>query len=305
MQRSIGYTILLFLFCCCNTVAKKEVFWQAPDTARIPATDEGRLIRFGRDLIANTAHYLGPKGKTAAISNGMNCQNCHLDAGTRSWGNNYAAVFSTYPKYRDRSGSVEDIYRRVNDCLERSLNGRQLDTNSREMKAIYTYLKWLGQNVPKGAKPTGTGIRDLPFLARAADPEKGRTVYEQTCRRCHGAGGEGQKNTDSTGYVYPPLWGEHSFTTAAGLYRLSRLAGYVKDNMPLGCTHDKPLLTNEEAWDVAAFINSRGRPERVFPADWPDIAHKPLDHPFGPYADSFSTQQHKYGPYGPIQHARR
>ncbi|HLZ89937.1 MAG TPA: c-type cytochrome [Puia sp.] len=275
--------------------------WEAPDTARIPATDEGRLIRYGRDLIANTSHYLGPKGIKAAITNGMNCQNCHLNAGTKPWGNNYSAVFSTYPKYRDRSASVEDIHRRVNDCIERSLNGHPLDTNSLEMKAISAYIKWLGQNVPKGVKPPGAGIRDLPWLTRAADPEKGRTVYRQNCRRCHGTEGGGSPNPDNSGYVYPPLWGKHSYNTGAGLYRISRLAGYVKDNMPLGCTHNTPLLTDEQAWDVAAFILCQNRPEKAFPGDWPDLTRKPVDHPFGPYADSFTASQHKYGPFGPIR----
>jgi thiosulfate dehydrogenase len=302
----IGFAalVLLGIGFSCNTGNDKTFTWKAPDTTKIPSTDEGRLIRYGRDLIANTAHYLGPKGIKAAISNGMNCQNCHLDAGTKPWGNNYSAVFSTYPKFRDRSGSIETIYRRVNDCLERSLNGHPLDTNTLEMKGIFAYLKWLGQGVPRSIKPPGAGITEIAYLNRAADPAKGRTVYEQVCRRCHGAQGNGSFNRDSTGYVYPPLWGDHSYNTGAGLYRLSRLAGYVKDNMPLGCTHDSSLLTNEEAWDVAAFINSRQRPEKTFAKDWPDIARKPVDHPFGPYADSFTTRQHKYGPFGPIKHAR-
>jgi thiosulfate dehydrogenase len=304
MQQRRRYVLLLVVLCSsCQPGVKKDVVWKAPDTTRIPATDEGRLIRYGRDLIANTSHYLGPKGTVAAISNGMNCQNCHLDAGTKPWGNNYSAVFSTYPRYRDRSGSVEDIHRRVNDCLERSLNGRPLDTNSREMKAICAYIKWLGQGVPKGAKPRGVGIRDLPWLNRAADPQKGQRVYQVYCKRCHGPEGEGSPKPDTAGYTYPPLWGNNSYNTGAGLYRISRLAGYVKDNMPLGCSHDAPLLTDEQAWDVAAFIDSRRRPEKAFPKDWPNIARKPVDHPFGPYADSFSAQQHKYGPFGPIKKA--
>jgi len=303
MRRVCWLSLLTVMACCCNLQEKKDVVWQAPDTARIPGTDEGRLIRYGRDLIANTAYYLGPKGAVGAYTNGMNCQNCHLEAGTRCWGNNYSAVFSTYPKYRDRSGSVEDISRRINDCFQRSLNGRPLDSNSREMKAIAAYLKWVGHEVPKGVKPTGAGIRELPYLNRAANPEKGRMVYQQNCMRCHGASGAGSFNADSSGYLYPPLWGDHSFTSAAGLFRLSRLAGYVKDNMPLDRTQDKPLLTDEEAWDVAAFINSGPRPEKAFPADWPNIARKPVDHPFGPYADTFTVRQHKFGPFGPIQQA--
>jgi thiosulfate dehydrogenase len=35
--------------------------------------------------------------------------------------------------------------------------------------------------------------------------------------------------------------------------------------------------------------------------DWPDASKKPFDHPFGPFADGFSAEQHKYGPFGPIK----
>lgn len=277
--------------------------WVAPDTSRIPHTAEGMLIRYGRELIANTSHYLGPRGKIAAISNGMNCQNCHLDAGTRPWGNNYSAVFSTYPKYRDRSGTVESIYKRINDCIERSLDGQPLDSASREMQAIYSYIRWLGGNVPKGVRPPGVGITDIPYTNRAADTAKGRIIYEVKCTRCHGPQGGGILDADSSRYIYPPLWGIHSYNTGAGLLRLSRLAGYIKDNMPFGASHTAPQLSDTEAWDVAAFINSRPRPQKIFPGDWPDISRKPFDHPFGPYADSFPESQHKYGPFLPIKAA--
>jgi thiosulfate dehydrogenase len=63
------------------TVIDDRYLWEAPDTIHIPHTKEGDLIRYGRQLVAQTAYYLGPKGVVAAISNGMNCQNCHLDAG--------------------------------------------------------------------------------------------------------------------------------------------------------------------------------------------------------------------------------
>ena len=281
--------------------------WDAPDVIRIPPTAEGELIKYGRDLIINTSHYLGPKGKVAMISNGMNCQNCHLDAGTRSWGNNYSAVFSTYPKFRARSGAIETIYKRVNDCLERSLNGKSLDTAGREMQAIHAYIKWLGKNVPKGIKPAGSGIADIIFIDRPADPLAGQIVYTQKCQRCHAANGEGTFNSDSTGYKYPPLWGKNSYNIGAGLFRISRFAGYVRYNMPFDLKEKEDVapLTDNEAWDVAAFVNSQPRPEKKFPEDWPDISAKPFDHPFGPYKDSFTEQQHKYGPFEPIAKAKK
>ena len=281
-----------------------EYEWDPPDTLRIPATAEGDLIRYGKSLIGNTAFYLGPNGKIAHMSNGMNCQNCHLEAGTRFRGNNYGAVFSTYPKFRARSGTIESIYTRINDCFERSLNGTSLDTTAKEMRAMYAYIKWLGRKVLPNKIPAGSGIADLDFLDRAADPNEGKTVYLQKCVRCHGATGTGLPNTGSTGYTYPPLWGENSYTTAAGLFRLSRLAGFIKYNMPFSNTgYDSTQLSNEDAWDLAAFISSQPRPSKQYPNDWPDISAKPVDHPFGPYTDSFSERQHKYGPFAAIEKA--
>lgn len=286
-----------------DSTASAPPAWQAPDSCEILSDSDGALIHYGKELVARTSYYLGPRGSVAAISNGMNCQNCHLDAGARLYGNNFSAVFSTYPKFRERSGTVENIYKRVNDCLERSLNGASLDTNSREMRAFSAYINWVGQRVPKNNIPAGAGITNLPFLDRAADPGKGHLLYIQKCQLCHGKQGEGLLAADSLSYTYPPLWGEYSYNTAAGLYRLSRLAGYIKDNMPFGASHHIPQLTDEEAWDVAAFVNSQPRPEKRYKRDWPALTGKPVDHPFGPYADSFSERQHKLGPFGPIRAA--
>jgi thiosulfate dehydrogenase len=282
--------------------------WVGASIYQIPVnTDSGKLIAYGRDLIANTSKYLGPNGSVQQITNGMNCQNCHLSAGTIPWGNNYGAVSSKYPQFRARSGGMETIVKRVSDCMERSLNAQKaVDSNSREMQAIIAYMHWVGKGVPKDTTPRGTGIMQLPYLNRAASPDNGRIVYVNKCQRCHGADGLGQKNADETGYTYPPLWGNNSYNTAAGLYRMSRFAGYVKNNMPFGeVTYHTPALSNEEAWDVAAFVNSQPRPVKTFKEDWPDISKKPVDHPFGPFADGFSEEQHKYGPFKPIVEERK
>ena len=271
-----------------------------------PEGEERKQVIYGEELITRTSAYFGPNGSIAYITNGMNCQNCHLQAGKKAWGNNYGAVSSTYPKFRDRSGSTETIPKRVNDCFERSLNGKALDSSSREMQAIVAYINWLGKDVKKGEKPAGSGITQLPYMNRAADPAKGALVYTAKCQSCHGANGEGVMNFNQTGFEYPPLWGDHSYNTGAGLYRISRFAGYVKDNMPFTqATHKSPALTDDEAWDVAAFVNSRPRPRKDPGGDWPDISKKPLDHPFGPYTDGYSEEQHKYGPFQPIADTRK
>lgn len=307
------FLIAIFCWACNNsgqtnttTGTKKyadDHLWRGWNKFQIPESDS--MARYGRDLLENTSYYIGPKGILAQITNGMNCQNCHLNGGTVPWGNNWSAVTSMYPQIRGRSGGLETIPKRVSDCMERSLNGKAIDSNSREMKAIIAYFNWLGEGIPKGTKPKGSGIMDLQLLDRAADPEKGRTVYINKCQRCHQPDGQGTMMPDGRGYEYPPLWGEHSYNSSAGLYRLSRFAGYVKNNMPFGeVEYHNPQLSNEEAWDVAAFVNSQSRPMVFFKEDWPDISKKPFDHPFGPFIDSFSITQHKFGPFKPIKQAK-
>lgn len=311
MFQFIRYNWLPFLLFLVSTVVIGNNFissntpatvneWQAPDINQLPFNDTGNLIRYGKELISNTSWYFGPKGKIAAITNGMNCQNCHIEAGTKPFGNCFSAVASVYPVFRARSGIIESIEFRINDCMQRSLNGDLLDSNSKEMKAMVMYLKWLGAGVLHGTKPEGAGTKELNYLSRAANPVKGKIVYDAVCQRCHGINGEGLAEWDSSGYIYPPLWGEHSYNTAAGMFRISKLAGFIKYNMPYGISYREPQLTDEDAWDVAAYIASKGRPEKNFKQDWPDINKKSVDYPFGPYADSFTEQQHKYGPYSPI-----
>lgn len=284
---------------------KVESKWHAPDSLLIPNTTDGRLILYGRELVKHTSVYLGPKGKVMNTSNGMNCQNCHLEAGTKFFGNNYSAVASTYPKLRARSGSVESIEKRVNDCIERSLNGRAIANDSEEMRAIVSYIKWVGKDVEKKVSPEGSGLFDLPKLSRAADSVKGKVIFQNRCVRCHGNIGEGEMATSGLEWKYPPLAGANSFNIGAGLYRLSRLAGYVKVNMPNDeASFENPVLTDEESWDVAAYIISLPRPMKDISKDWPDNSKKPFDYPFGPYADHFSETQHKYGPFIPILSAK-
>jgi thiosulfate dehydrogenase len=277
-------------------------FWTAADINNIAADSNTRAqILYGKELIAHTAKYLGPKGSVLHSTNGMNCQNCHLEAGTKVWGNNYGAVYSTYPKYRARSGKVEDIYKRINDCIERSLNGKALAFDSKEMQAIKMYIEYIGKNVSKGEKPKGSGIYDLAYLNRAINPASGKALFVAKCQSCHQANGEGLLGNNKIEYTYPPLWGKNSYNAGAGLYRMSRFAGYIKYNMPQAASFQKPQLTDEEAWDIAAYINTQPRPTKDLRKDWPTKEEKPIDHPFGPYADMFTEQQHKYGPYQPIK----
>ncbi len=204
----LSFFLVVFALSCTpvkkeNITTRIDSLWHAPDTASIP----NDLTRYGRKLIANTSFYLGPKGMVDSISNGMNCQNCHLDAGTRPYGNNFGSVASLYPKFRARSGGAESVEKRVNDCIQRSLNGKPLDSLSKEMRALVAYITWVGHEVPKGTKAKGSGLIEIKFLNRSADTLRGKKLYETQCRVCHQKNGQGMIASNEKGYVYPPLWG--------------------------------------------------------------------------------------------------
>ncbi len=158
------------------------------------------------------------------------------------------------------------------------------------------YIKWLGQGIPKGRKVYGTGFVKLPYLDRAADPVIGKAVFASKCRSCHAPEIQGQPLADGRGYQYPPLWGPHGYNDGAGLSRVSHLARYVKAAMPCGATFDHPQFINKQAWDVAAFVNAQPRPHLAAFHDWPNISKNT--------PTIFSAQQHKFGPWQPIEAAR-
>ena len=280
-----------------RALEKKNTIGVLPDVHSLESSPQNDLIKYGHDLIARTGYYYGPHGKISATTNGLNCQNCHLDAGTRLYSNNFYAVATTYPRYRERSGTVETVNKRIWDCFHRSLRGTSIDTNSREVEAMAAYIKWTGNTMATQGKVEGATNAELPFISRAADPEKGKLLYTAKCITCHLDNGAGVVSADSMNYTYPPLWGDNSYAVSAGMYRLTKLAGFIHHNMPLGATYKQPVLTNEEAWDLAAYINSQPHPKILFASDWPILKSKPIDYPFGPYADNFSETQHKYGPY--------
>ena len=100
----------------------------------------------------------------------------------------------------------------------------------------------------------------------------------------------------------PPLWGSDSFNDGAGMARLTNIANFVHFNMPHGTDYLHPTLSEDNAWDVGAFVLSHPRPNRAgLDKDFPDLLAKPVDTPYGPYADRFPERQHKYGPFGPIE----
>src|SRR3989338_2104379 len=275
----------------------------APDTSAIPNDEFGELVRYGRDLIKNTAYYLGPNGvKGRYLGNKMNCTNCHLDAGTRPYGLNFLSTHGRYPQYRARENRILSLAERVNNCIERPHNGIPMPLDSREMNAIISYIKWLGEGIPVNGRVEGDKAIELKLPDFQLDVNHGEEVYKQECVRCHGENGQGKMLANNITYEYPPLWGKDSYQPGSSLYRVIKAAQFIKANMPNDqASWQKMKLSDRDALDVAAYINSE---QHIRPTkgglDYPDITTKPIDYPLGPYNDTFSETQHKYGPYQPI-----
>jgi thiosulfate dehydrogenase len=286
--------------------------WRAPAVEELADDAWGRTVRFGRDLTVATPKLIGPEVADPArrfAGNNLSCQSCHLNAGTGEFALPYIGVFADFPQYRareDRVGTIED---RINGCMTRSMNGRELPFDGPEMQAIVAYMKFLSTGIAVGALTTGRGTAELPLLDRAADPGRGAAVYRLSCATCHGANGAGQRNGaagDGGGYAFPPLWGPDSFNDGAGMARLVTIAGFVHSNMPAGTTWRSPALTTDDAWDVAAFVESQPRPHmRGLEHDYPDLLRKPVDAAYEPHPDQFDEDQHRFGPFQPIKEAVR
>jgi thiosulfate dehydrogenase len=284
--------------------------WTVPEIGALPDDANGRQVRRGRDLISATYAYIGPEVADPAkrfAGNNLACGNCHLNAGTVKFGIPLFGLFGHFPIYSARTGAEITIEQRLNACMTRSMNGRALPIESPEMQAIVAYIKFLSTGVPPGQTLPGLGVGTMPELDRAADPARGKGLYANTCAVCHGNNGEGIRRSLPTvdlGYMVPPLWGNDSFNDGAGMSRLITAANFIHFNMPHGTDYLHPQLKPEDAWDVAAYMVSQPRPQKSgLDKDFPDLLEKPVDTPYGPYADGFTAEQHKYGPFAPIRAA--
>jgi thiosulfate dehydrogenase len=280
-------------------------YFASPALDTLPNNRVSEEIKYGHELITKTAYYIGPNGTVGRYAgNRMNCTNCHLDGGRRLFGGSFSTTHGRYPAFRPRDNIIISLADRVNYCLERPHNGKWLPHESREMRAILVYIKWLGQNHAQSTRRFGDKLMDLRFLSRPASPEKGRVVYQKHCQTCHGQNGEGTLDQAGKLYTYPPLWGPDSYSIGSSMHRVRPAAAFIKANMPHGTTWENPILTDEEAFDVAAFINDdriHPRPQIDISKDYPDLFEKPIDYPYGPYVDNFSAEQHKFGPWEPIR----
>ena len=303
------------LFLICFDLVPKDLFksknelsnlyYMNYDVSTLPNSEDYELLKYGFELFQYTPKYIGSNNgnsKMIFTGNGLACKNCHLDSGTRPYSGPLIGVIQRFPQFRGRENKIGTIEERINGCMERSMNGHVLPTTSKEMEAIIAYLEWLSRYAPKDGEIKGKGFLKIEIPNRAVNLDHGKKVFTKHCIVCHGTDGQGVKNSDGYTYEYPPLWGDNSFNNGAGMTRVITAAQFIKGNMPFElATYDAPVLTDEEAYDVAGYINQKPRPQKLNPEkDFPDIKKKPVSTPYPPYADHFPIEQHQLGPFQPI-----
>jgi thiosulfate dehydrogenase len=226
---------------------------RGPPDSLIPDGPLGASIRRGHALLVATRESLPDH-----VGNGLRCTSCHLDEGRRESGS-WVGVYARYPQYRARSAAVETIQYRVNDCFRRSMSGKPLATDGPEMRDMVAYFWFLSRDVPIAPAPATNRLQK--WAAFTADTAAGAAVYAGVCAACHGPDGQGTA-------VAPPVWGPQSYNVGAGMTRIRTAAAFIRDNMPF----DRPgTLTDQQAIDVAAYMNAHPRPD--FPDkiyDWPN-----------------------------------
>lgn len=226
-------------------------YFKPPSDSELQNNAFGELVRRGEALFVNTKA-LAPQH----VGNEMNCVNCHLDRGRKANSAPLWSAYPMYPAYRKKNNKVNTYVERMQGCFQFSMNGTPPPADSEILAALTAYSYWLSTGAPTGKALPGRGFDEPPPPKGGFNIARGKAVYESQCTLCHGENGEGKKV--GVNYVFPPLWGKNSYNWGAGMHRINTAAGFIQHNMPLGRGE---TLSDQEAWDVAAFINTHERPQ--------------------------------------------
>jgi len=233
------------------TPAAEPAFTPPPESA-IPAGPLGDEIRLGRAIFTDT-----PRHARAYVGNGLNCSNCHLDAGRLANSAPLWGAWGVYPQYRKKNNRVNSFGERLQGCFRFSMNGTAPPLDSDVIVALETYAWWLSKGAPTGVKLAGAGYPKQGFKPpQPPDYARGAAVYAKHCALCHGADGQGQQVDGRN--VFPPLWGAQSFNWGAGMHQLDNAAAFIKANMPFS---RGGTLGDQDAWDVAMYMDAHERPQ--------------------------------------------
>ena len=248
-----------------SAAAFDETAWKPPTEADIPRNSLGVAIRRGLALLRFT-----PESLPKYVTSNMRCTSCHQNDGTKATSAPLVGSHARFPEYLPRSGQVITLADRVNFCVTRSLAGTAIPVDSRDMTDILAYLAYISRDVPVGRK-LSAAIGLLPMKdTLAGDVTRGEKLFAATCVICHQADGSGKS-------PIPALWGRGSYSIGASMARQERAASFIARNMPQTAPGS---LTAQDAFDLAAYIDSHPRPDSPGKEkDWP-FGGAPRDVPY-------------------------
>lgn len=233
------------------SLAKQPEYFSPPAENTIPNDEFGKVVKQGELIFNDTQKYA-----KAYVGNALSCVNCHLNSGRLANSAPLWGAYGLYPAYRKKTKQVDTMQSRIQGCFMYSMNGKAPAADSAEITALISYMYWLSTGAPTGKALPGHGYLELKKPSVKPSWEAGKKVYEKNCALCHSSDGSGQFAEGKT--VFPPLWGKNSYNWGAGMHKINTAAGFIKANMPLG---RGGMLTEQEAWDVAYYINSHERPK--------------------------------------------
>ena len=222
-----------------------------PTEGTLPGGEFGKIVRLGEQVFLHTR-----QNAPAYAGNSLACASCHLDAGRRADSAPMWGAYVSYPAYRTKDGAVSTFAARIQGCFNYSMNGKPPPLGDPVLVALESYAYWLAKGAPVGTKMAGAGYPKLSAPKLPPDFVRGKHVYDAHCALCHGAAGQGQASGGQP--AFPPLWGPDSFNWGAGMHQVGNAAGFIKANMPLS---QGDSLSDQEAWDVALFVDSHERPQ--------------------------------------------
>jgi thiosulfate dehydrogenase len=250
-----------------TTIVTAWEFPMNPITDR--ALDDSKLsqeIRAGFRIFTNT-----PKEAARFSPGKMSCSNCHMNGGQREKGLPLVNVAGMFPEYNKRSGRLFTLGDRIVDCFLRSEDATASTPSgedaapsptSKEVLEVAAYLTWLAKGAEIGRNPTWRGQNTIAPAGLLAvgklDARKGEDLYVERCQSCHAADGQGVMIGDKKP---GPLWGDDSWNDGAGAARVYTLAGMIRYSMPY---LSPGSLTDEEAQNIAAYIDAKPRPAFPF-----------------------------------------
>lgn len=222
-----------------------------PDDPKTP------YIEYGEEIFNETNTVMPDH-----VGNELSCMSCHADGGL-SKSSSMVGVTTQFPQHRPREGAVFTLEDRINGCMLRSMNGKEIENDSEEMRAMVSYLTYISEGIEVGEDIPWRMLNTMKEIPEP-DIERGEELYtKKNCMSCHAIDGSGTGANSG-----PALWGDDSFNDGAGMARMVKMSGYIQNNMPIGEEYE---LSDQEAADLAAYVLSYERPIwEGHDTDWPD-----------------------------------